>query len=422
MPDLLKFQQAVTGFKAWASYTQLVRVGWVISGRKDHIHEEACLQLWIPKAMDGSLVTNSDAAADANKMRSPSRTGSMASTNTNFSPTSPSMRRDSFAMSNPFGISGETLTSPMGRQPSLPTIPQRQTPDPGLFSMSWPRQTSPNPMGSSPPRQGFMPPPPGPPRGAPTRRPVGQPPSPRRSNTQATTVFNTTNGGAMFGRTERAFSMSSALSTTAVSTTSNSSNSDGQSVVSTGAHTKSILHRRPPKPMLVLYTHNPKDGQLSFVTIQIDEETNVNPDICNCRRSGREGANCPDAGIERRKGDLNLEARRYVNPRGNELDWNMARLALNNPTSTNPEHNWPNLKRVTITFPNARERAIFGGMPNVCQCKIKDKGTLDNCLKQGHRGYWGEVQEHYRKRGNEYHERRHGSKKHVVDRLLNGLS
>ena len=434
--DMLEFQQAITGFKPWAYYSRFVTVGFVISGQRDHVFEEACVQLWIPKQTAGSLVTNSDAAAETNKAASPSRSGSVTTASAysynptspspsgsvatssvySFNPASPNMHRDGFQMSSPFGVSGESFTTPMGRQPSLPTIPQRQTPDPGLFSMSWPRQASPNPLSSSPPPQSSMSM--GPPRGPLARKPVGQPPSPRRSSTLATTVSNTINGN-MFGRSERTFSMSSAMSTTAVSTNSNSSNSDGHSVaISTGTYTTGYLHRKPPKPMLVLFTRNAKDGQLSFVTVQIDEETNVNPDVCNCRHSGREGAACPVASIEKRKGDANLDARRYVSSSNSGgLDWNLARLALNNPVSTSDAYIWTKLQRVSIMFPNSHERSKFGGMPNICRCDVVKKGALDACFKAGHRGLWGEVQEHHRKRGNEYHKSRHESKKHVVDKL-----
>ncbi|KAM0551916.1 hypothetical protein ACHAPJ_008255 [Fusarium lateritium] len=66
--DILKFQQAVTGFKAWASVTQYdCQVIFVLGGVKETIMENACLQLWTPKPTDGSLVTNSDAAANTIK-------------------------------------------------------------------------------------------------------------------------------------------------------------------------------------------------------------------------------------------------------------------------------------------------------------------------------------------------------------------
>ncbi|KAF7561449.1 hypothetical protein G7046_g2690 [Stylonectria norvegica] len=416
MSDVLKFQQAVTGFKAWMSYTEYsVMVSFVVAGLPEPIVEKACLQLWIPKQTDGSFVTNSDAAADANKTASPTRNPSMAPSAFSTTPTSPiTGRRESFTSASPYAyeLSSDSIpTSPIGRQPSLPTIPQRQTPSPGVFSSSW----SPNPMRSSPPGRQSMFLGGGP--QIPVRRPVGQPPSPRRSGTLAPTVSNSTNNSNP-GRT---FSISSAFSTAARSTTSNSSGSDGKStIISTGSRTTGLLHKRPPKPMLVLFTQNPKDGQFSFVSIQIDEETAVNPDRCNCRRSGRDGASCPIAAIEKRKGDANLSARRYEasRPGGGETDWNVARLAVNNPSSTNDTNNWAGLKRLSIMFAESSARATFGGTPNQCHCKIKKEGDLKDCLKAGHRGLWGEVQEYYRKQGNDYHQARYGTQKHVVNGLM----
>lgn len=221
--------------------------------------------------------------------------------------------------------------------------------------------------------------------------------------------------------TNRSYSVSSAVSS-AVSNTSNSSGSDSHTiVVSTGSSTTGFLHRRPPKPMLVFFTQDPQGGQLAFVTVQIDEETAVNPERCNCRQSGRAGAACPIAAVERKKGDADLEARRYELSRpGGEMDWNLGRLALNNPESSSDASSWAGLRRVSIMFPQAADRAVFGGTPNQCQHRGKNLtvGELAECLKLGHRGLWGEVQEHYRKKGNEYHDARFKGQKHVVNGLM----
>lgn len=424
LSHVLKFQQAITGFKPYESYTQYnVMVSFVVVGRKDPLVERASIQLWIPKEVDGSLVTTSDAAAAATQIPSPSRTGSMATSSFGTAPTSPGFGRDTFTASpSPFRMSGERLsTSPPGRQPGLQTIPQRQPASPGMFSTPWPRQGSPAAMGTTPPdRQSFMGNVQSPDRQSgfwgniqsPVRRPVGQPPSSRRSSTLATT--NGTSPG-------RSLSISSAVSTSAVSNTSNSSGSDVRSTtISTGTNTTGLLHRRPPKPMLVLFTQNPQDGKSSFVTVQIDEETSVNPDRCNCRRSGREGTMCPIAAIERRGGDADLPARRYesTSVTGGEMDWNIARLALNNPASTNNAAAWEKLKRLSIMFPEPTTRAAFGGTPNQCRCKNRTGGELTDCLNSGHKGLWGKVQEVYRRQANAYHQSRYGAQQQVVNGLM----
>ncbi|KAF7553918.1 hypothetical protein G7Z17_g3277 [Cylindrodendrum hubeiense] len=416
LSHVLKFQQAITGFKPFESYTQYnVMVSFVIVGRKDPLVEKASMQLWIPKEVGGSLVTTSDVAADATQIPSPSRSGSMAASSSGGIPTSPGFGRDTFTSSpNPFRTSGDRLSaSPPGWQSGLQTIPQRQPPSPGMFSTSWPRQGSPATMGTTPPdRQGFL--------GnlqSPTRRPVGQPPSSRRGNTSTTTASNTTNGFSP----GRSLSVSSAVSISAVSNTSNSSGSDVRSTtISTGTNTTGLLHRRPPKPMLVLFTQNPQDGKTSFVTIQIDEETSVNPDRCNCRRSGREGTNCPIAAIEKRNGDADLAARRYetTSLTGGEMDWNIARLALNNPASTSNSATWEKLKRLSIMFPDGSPRAAFGGTPNQCRCRARTQGELTDCLNNGHKGLWGKVQEVYRRQANAYHQTRYGAQQQVVNGLM----
>ncbi|RBQ75568.1 hypothetical protein FVER14953_12799 [Fusarium verticillioides] len=409
--DILRFQQAVTGFKPWASATQYdCQVIFVLGGVKETIMENACLQLWIPKSTEGSLVTNSDAAVNTIKASS-SRQNSISTLASGAMPSSP------LSGSRPFAAPAQTFSSygnggdgfamgPPGRHPSLPTIRQRQPTGPEFYG-SWPGRTSPEPIGSSPvERQSFFPIP-GPPRQAPPRKPVGSTPSPRRSSSlfppPSTSTTMTNNG--------RSFSISSG-----VSSNSNSSNSDVRSVsISTGTNSTGLLHKRPVKPMLVLFTQNRQGDKFSFVTVQIDDETNMNPERCNCRRSGRDGASCDIAAIERKKGDAPISARRYEqSPSDGEMDWNLARLALNNPASTSDSVNWPSLKRLSIKFPTPQARAKFCGTPNVCHCKIKKEGDLLKCIQERHRGLWGEVQENYRRQMNSFHKQRYESRSHVV--------
>lgn len=416
MSHLLKFQQAVTGWKAWGSYIQYnALVMFVLGGRKDPLVEQASIQLWIPKQTEGSLVTNSDAAATTtNGMPAPSRNGSIATSYLGSSPPQPP--QPSRSMAPPNILPGTNLfnnnpRASQGRHPSLPTIPQRQSTNSSAFSSSWPRQSSPDPIGGPSPtdRQNFFP---GPPRQAPPRKPVGQTPSPRRSGTLFPVPSHSTNG--------RSHSVSSAISTAAVSTSSNSSSSDVRSVsISTGTNTTGFLHQKPPKPMLVIFTENPQDGKFSFVTVKIDEDTNIEPERCNCRRSDKDGTSCAVAAIERQKGGSNLDARRYEpSSSGQDLDWNIARLALNNPASTSKDTNLPNLRRLSIAFPDSHARAIFGGTPNKCHCKVKNEGELKKCLRDGHRGLWGEVQEFYRKQGHNFHKERYERQQQVVNGLM----
>lgn len=425
MGDILKFQQAITGYKVWSTSTHHgVVVAFVIGDNK--LIEKATIQLWVPKETEGSLVTNSDAAASTARSPNGSRQnsiatlssavpprtnrGSIASISTTLpgSSSPPNSNGNGFSVSSPTIMSGSSPlnggTGTSGRFSSLSTIHQRQATGPEAFG--WPRQTSPVPIRSSPPdwQAPFGG---GPPRQIP-RKPVPQPPSPRRSSTLIGTPSNSTNGT----NNRRSFSVSSGISSN-----SNSSNSDGRSIsISTGANTTGVLlRRRPPKPMLVLFTQSFQTGKLSFVTVQIDEDTNLNPERCNCRKSGRDGAACGLAPIEKRKGDSNLAARRYEpSPSDGEMDWNMARLALNNPAAASDDANWSSLKRLTIQFPNPTARAKFVGTPNQCRCKIKKQGELQKCIQEGHRGLWGQVQEFHRRDVNKFHKEKNEGRQHVV--------
>jgi hypothetical protein len=217
----------------------------------------------------------------------------------------------------------------------------------------------------------------------------------------------------MFGG--RSASISSAVSTN-ISHTSSSSSNGHTIVIPTGANTTGFLHQRPQKPLLVIFTEGTKDGgQLSMVAVTIDEDTAVNPERCNCRRAGKDGSSCPIAALERRKGDAALEARRYTTPAGGgSADWNVARLAINNPAPSDDAATWSRLRRLSIMFPQAADRIKFGGTPNQCRCRVKTEGELSHCLRQGHRGLWGEVQEHYRRETNRYHAARFEMQQHVV--------
>lgn len=424
MNHVLKFQQAVTGYKVWDYHSQYnAMASFVVAGLKDPVVERACIQLWIPKSIDGSLVTNADVAAGPTPGLAPTRTStvdtSMASSTT-YAPTAVSELEDRSTMGRGVMRSPDVLTrspepawsSPVPRHTSPMSVPRKPVPSPSgtMFSTSWSRQMSPPPISCSPPRgpsvflTGDQHRPPPVPRWTGQSSPPSQP---------GYLSANANNRSA----TKRSFSVSTIASTAA----SNSSGSDCNTVtVSTGSRSTGVLHRRPPKPMLVLFTENSKDGQLSFVTIQMDENTAVNPERCNCRESGSAGAACPIMAIEQSKGNEDLEARRYeISRSGGEMDWNIARLALNNPASSSSAATWPNLNRVSIMFPHSEDRAKFGGTPNQCRCNKKNQtvGEQNKCLELGHRGLWGEVQAHYRKKLIDYHGRRFGGLTHVVNGL-----
>ncbi|PNH44591.1 hypothetical protein VD0004_g3083 [Verticillium dahliae] len=424
LKDVLKFQQAVTGFKTWASHVQFnALVSFIISGRRDPIVEKACIQLWIPKQLDGRLVTGADVAADASTSAPtevPSRSSTLvASPMSGTLPFSSNNVDNIFTTTDPFGASSRvsTMRSPPSPNPAVqrnpPSAPQRHPiniPRRPVASGSavygsppTPRQPSVtlSPFAGSPPASNAFPP------GWSYAQspPLGR--SPARDSSISTVH-------------SRTFSMSSNASVAAQSNTS-SSGSDAHTVTVSiaGRTTGGTLHRRPPKPMLVLFTENPQTGKRSFVALPLDDENAViNPVRCHCGRAGRDGAACTIAALEKREGRVDLEARRFESTNG-EADWNVAKLALGRREERGyDEAIWRNLRRLSIKFPDAASRAVFGGTPAQCRCSTRTEAELNRCLKQGHKGFLGEVQEWYRQRANQYHAARYESQQHVVNGTL----
>ncbi|GJC88101.1 hypothetical protein ColLi_10939 [Colletotrichum liriopes] len=184
--------------------------------------------------------------------------------------------------------------------------------------------------------------------------------------------------------------------------------------VSIGGQTTGTVHRRPLKPMLMLFTQNPQTGALAMVTIDIDEDTEVNPDRCNCRRSGRDGSSCRISAIEQSRGKAEMSVRRFES-RDGDMDWNLAKLALGRRGDR--EHAaaaWKDVRRISIMFPTAEDRSKFGGTPNICQCNARTEAGLGQCLRNMHKGFFGLVKESGRQQLNEYHRARFGSQHDVV--------
>lgn len=240
--------------------------------------------------------------------------------------------------------------------------------------------------------------------------------SPRSSSQQLSPPADTRTRHSSVSTTHsRTFSISSDKSS-ALSNTS-SSGSDAPTVtVTTGGNTTGMLHVAPTKPMLVLFTQNTKTNRLSLVAFPLDEETSVNPGLCFCSRSGREGASCRIASLQRREGKEELRARRVESVSG-DADWNIARLARGWRDDKSGNGEWKGVTRISIEFPDANARAHFAGTPNLCGCKPRLESELKRCIDQGHRGLIGEVQERYRRDAIKHHKAR-AQAQHVV---VNGL-
>ncbi|KAK2731360.1 hypothetical protein CKAH01_09008 [Colletotrichum kahawae] len=409
--DIIKFQQAVTGFKAFDNYCQYnTMVSFVVAGRDEPLVEDACVQFWIPKQLDGQLVTNNEATVKEN-----ARSGSMSST-AHDAASRQSTMRSMFSSSNVFTTSPTETVSMWNTSgfaaPSISRSPPRLSPANGMSPfggrppISIPRR--PVGSGSSSRRQAASP-------TSPSATSPSSPPSsslfPRSWSSAIAPSFSTVNS-----RQDRTFSVSSNVSTTTSPSNNSSGNSETHTVtVSIGGHTTGTVHRRPPKPMIVLFTQNRTTKRLALVTVDVDEDTEVNPDRCNCRRSGNDGASCTIAAMEQKRGTLNLVARRFES-RDGDVDWNLAKLALGRQGEReNAGAVWKDVRRISIMFPTPKDRETFGGTPSLCQCVSRTEGELANCLKdRRHKGQLGLVREFGRQQLNEYHRERFGSQQDVV--------
>lgn len=167
--------------------------------------------------------------------------------------------------------------------------------------------------------------------------------------------------------------------------------------------------RDPQRPRLVLFTRDAADGQLSVVSIILDDHTAINPRRCNCRRAGRDGESCRIMSLEQRKGSIDLEARRQVVR--DEGKFNLASLAASHSSASSapPQYSastssapssqdsqgdsWTGLRRLSLMFSTPEARDKFGGTPSTCRCTVQTATQLNECLRKGHKGYFGEVQQ-----------------------------
>ncbi|GKT41360.1 uncharacterized protein ColSpa_01541 [Colletotrichum spaethianum] len=415
LKDAVRFQQAITGFKAFDNYSQYkAMVSFVVSGRGEPIVESACIQLWVPKQLDGQLVTNNESSVGQNAA---SRSASVASSATETA-SRQSTLRGLWDTTNPITTSPtETVsmwnnmsppTGPTARSPSIPSPPTINNPAGVRSPMAIPRR----PVGSGSRQTTAA----SPPRGYQQPTMSTSPVSPRssslfpgswQSRAPSVSTVNT--------RPDRTFSMSSNMSAATSPSNNSSSGSEARTAtVSIGGFTTGTVHRRPPKPMLVLFTQHPQTGKLAMVTIDIDEDTEVNPDRCNCRRSGRDGSSCLIAAIEQNRGNVDMSVRRFES-RDGDMDWNLAKLALGRRGEKEyAAAVWKDVRRISIMFPTPEDRAKFGGTPNICQCSARTEAELGQCLKRRHKGFLGLVRESGRQQLNEYHRARFGSQHDVV--------
>lgn len=178
-----------------------------------------------------------------------------------------------------------------------------------------------------------------------------------------------------------------------------------------------ILHVRPDKPLLVLFTRHPATGERLMVTVDVDG-LDVNPKRCDCDRNDIRSKQCPNVAIESdvKQGEPLLGVRRFEAVGEGQKDWDLSRLAFEQRGEPDEGRKpWTDLTRLTIKFHNADDRRVFSG--ERCACKNRGRKEtrteLLNCVNQGHRGLLGEVKTHYRLDISDYDDwRKH--RQHVV--------
>jgi hypothetical protein len=317
-----------------------VDVSFVQSKRSNTV-EKAHLQLWIPKAIRGDrLVSPSQASGSVAHSRQ-ARPFSFASSSANDSrphsfingagAESPILSRTN-SVASPFQSSPssshvERTLGFSSQSQSSPTL--RHTNSVSSPSQSFQPWSHTN--GVSPPSQSFV-----------------SPSQVERMNSASSTVTS---------------APSSHRSFTSVGTNSSRNSDTTITALSTGKGTGlGYMHSKPLKPMLVLFTRsNDEAGKLSFVTIQIDDQTSVNPERCDCRKSAR---SCTITAIERSQGSSFLLAGRYEAEHGTR-DWNVIHIGA--ITQQGPRHNeWKDIQRVSIRFSSPDGMYLFVTSQALC--------------------------------------------------------
>ena len=478
MSSVLKFQQAVTGWKAWAGYSAYdVEVDFVEGSSSKAVKQKASLQLWYAKEMQGNpdIDGEADGHVDHRRWSEGPQThkvhvvnGAHAARGSVYqSAFPPASNGNGYVNMNgrggPVELPAETAGPWSNRQQTniveLPgsqvhpmpvsplsggSSPQSSFQSPFSFANRFNRSPArgadggggrrPSGADTSPGTRYAVPDTSPSPRGR-FNLPISSDPtspvrqqaawSPPQSNFLQLPPMSPIGRQQRFSLSHQPSSRSLSVSSTrhsVFSDTSSSTSSDTRTFVTTGTSAVGVLHRAPVKPLLVLFTQDQTSGHVSMVAIKLDEDTDINPERCNCRRGGSEGKRCKILSIEKGKGSSSLDARRW-----NSKGWNVAPVALSSKSHIDAnglERNlggadsensvWPNVKRITLTFPTSDERVKFGGKRNECSCKVRTNKELQWCLTSNHRGLWGEVKDFHRKQGVEYHESRYGGQQSVV--------
>jgi hypothetical protein len=110
-----------------------------------------------------------------------------------------------------------------------------------------------------------------------------------------------------------------------------------------------LFHTMPKKPLLVLFLQstNPNEDHLALVAVELDEETAIKRELCQC---GLADANCRVACMQQKNAHF-LSAQRF--DAGTDLNqMNLEFLSINQRKEL-PHAAWRKVNRLSFTFANA---------------------------------------------------------------------
>jgi hypothetical protein len=349
LDHLLRFQQAVTGFKAYRGYSHGPVDVALVSPARPVQRGKAFVQLWIPKELRGSVVSMDSIREETEQQERLAQS----------LPRSPSWKETS-----------ERLLGATANFPSLssPRRPRPKARDSLVFGSG---STSPTSPSSS--RKNFF--------------PSSTTLLSRRGSTQSSGLhaLESHTWGSKRQSISRSSSSDNSLRPSIAPTVTTINHGSGYG----------LIHTKPRKPMLVLFLTTADKQQpekTSFITIELDDATSPNVSRCECQRN----LSCPDIAIERTQGKDDLLTQRYDVE--DLSQWDLTRLDIAKRKAL-PKDSTSKLQRVALRFHDHGGRSgsdlrrEFGGIR--CECKNITTSQLFNCLsaEPTHQGLYGDVKE-----------------------------
>lgn len=123
--------------------------------------------------------------------------------------------------------------------------------------------------------------------------------------------------------------------------------------ISLGSAVRAVHLTQPELPLLVVFLKQPDTGQLSFLAIELDERTKIEPKSCDCRSTK---ASCTVSVLER--SGTPLLTRRFYAEKGLN-SWNLAAVGAHWSSSNAGAVRVRDMYWLRFEFPNDAERKKF---------------------------------------------------------------